>query len=115
MTSVKSLAARFYRLKSGHAPTGGHLKLFGRREDDKCWLCGGGGRTAALRQEHLCRQCGRWRDEQNTRWKAVGKVTGWIAGRCRHVQVSELFSKDKCDQVVMDFLVATEVRKIPPK
>jgi hypothetical protein len=29
MTSVKSLAARFYRLKSGHAPTGVYLKRFG--------------------------------------------------------------------------------------
>jgi hypothetical protein len=37
MTSVKSLAARFYRLKSGHAPTGTYLKLFGHREYDKCW------------------------------------------------------------------------------
>jgi len=31
MTSVKSLAARFYRLKSGHAPTGVYLKRFGHR------------------------------------------------------------------------------------
>jgi hypothetical protein len=37
MTSVKSLAARFYRLKSGHAPTGAYLKRFGHREDDTCW------------------------------------------------------------------------------
>jgi hypothetical protein len=36
MTSVKSLATRFYRLKSGHAPTGTYLKRFGHREDDKC-------------------------------------------------------------------------------
>ncbi|KAF8533028.1 hypothetical protein BDD12DRAFT_900657 [Trichophaea hybrida] len=37
MTSVKSLAARFYRLKCGHAPTETYLKRFGHREDDKCW------------------------------------------------------------------------------
>jgi hypothetical protein len=37
MSSVKSLAARFYRLKSGHAPTGVYLKWFGHGEDDKCW------------------------------------------------------------------------------
>jgi hypothetical protein len=29
MTSVKTLAARFYRLKSGHAPTGVYRKRFG--------------------------------------------------------------------------------------
>jgi ribonuclease HI len=36
MTSMKSLAARFYRLKSGHAPTRVYQKRFGHREDDKC-------------------------------------------------------------------------------
>ena len=48
-------------------------------------------------------------------WKAVGKVTGWKAGRCRHVQISELFSMEECDQAVVDFLAATEVGKFPPK
>jgi len=115
MTSVKSLAARFYRLKSGHVPTGVYLKRFSHREDDKCWWCGGGGRTAAQTREHLFRHCSRWRDQQKTLWKAVGKATGWKAGRCRHVQVSELFSRDECDQAVMDFLAATEVGKFPPK
>jgi len=47
--------------------------------------------------------------------KAVGKATGWKAGRCRHVQISELFSIEECDQAVMDFLAATEVGKFPPK
>jgi hypothetical protein len=37
MTSMKSLAARFYRLQSRHAPTGVYLKRFGHRDDDKCW------------------------------------------------------------------------------
>jgi hypothetical protein len=32
--SVKHLAARFYRLKSGHAPVGTYLKLFRHRDDD---------------------------------------------------------------------------------
>jgi len=115
MTSAKSLATRFYRLKSGHAPTGVYLKRFGHREDDNCWWCGGGGRTAAQTREHLFCHCSRWRDQQKMLWKAVGKATGWKAGRCRHVQVSELFSRDECDQPVMDFLAATEVGKFPPK
>jgi len=34
--SVKSLATRFDRLQSGHAPTGVYLKLFGHRTEDKC-------------------------------------------------------------------------------
>jgi hypothetical protein len=48
-------------------------------------------------------------------WRAVGKVMGWKAGRCRHVQVSELFCMQKCDQAVMDFLAATDVGKFPLK
>jgi len=66
MTTVKSLPARFYRLKSRHAPTGVYLKRFGHREDDKYWRCGGGGRTAAQMREHLFSHCSRWRDQQKT-------------------------------------------------
>jgi hypothetical protein len=50
-----------------------------------------------------------------TLWNPAGKATGWKAGRCRHVQISELFSIEECDQAVMDFLAATEVGKFPPK
>jgi hypothetical protein len=31
------------------------------------------------------------------------------------VQISELFSMETCDQALMGFLVATDVRKFPPK
>jgi hypothetical protein len=112
MTSVKSLAARFYRLKTGHAPTGVYLKRFGHRDDDKCWWCGG---KVSQTREHLFCHCSRWKDQQNSLLKTVGPATGWKAGRCRHVQISELFTIEECDQGVMDFLAATEVRKFPPK
>jgi hypothetical protein len=115
MTSVKALATRFYRLKCGHAPTGVYLKRFGHREDDKCWWCAGGGRTVAQTQEHIFPHCSRWRDQQKTLWKGVGKAMGWKAGRCRHVQISELFSIEESDQAVMDFLAATDVGKFPPR
>jgi len=42
-------------------------------------------------------------------------ATGWKAGRIRHMQIAELFSPDECDQAVVDFLVATEVGKFPPR
>jgi hypothetical protein len=88
MNSVKPLAARFNRLKSGHAPVGTYLKWFGHRDDDKCQWRGGGGRTAAQTREHLFRHCSRRKDQQKTLWKEVRKAKGWRAGRCRHVQVS---------------------------
>jgi len=112
MRNVKSLAARFYRLKSGHAPTGVYLKRFGHRDDDKCWWCGG---TESQTLEHLFLHCSPWRDQQRELWKAVGKATGWKVGRCRHLQISEVFTIGECDQAVMAFLAATEVGKFPPK
>jgi hypothetical protein len=42
-------------------------------------------------------------------------VTGWKAGRCRHVQVSKLLSMEECDQAAVEFLAAIEVGKFPPK
>jgi len=113
MTSVKSLATRFYRLKCRHPPTGVYLKRFGHRQGDKCGWCGGGGRTAAQTWEHLFRHCSWWRDQQKKQWKAVGMATGWKVRRCRHMQISELFSIEECDQAVMDVLAATEVGKFP--
>jgi len=65
-------------------------------------------------REHLLRQCSLWRVHQTELWKAVRKETGWRTGRCRHVQISDLFSLEECDQAVMDFLAATEVGKFPP-
>ena len=73
MTSVKSLAARFYQVKSGHAPTGVYLKRFGHRDDDKCWWCGG---TVSQMREHLFHHCSQWRVHQRELWRAVGKAMG---------------------------------------
>jgi hypothetical protein len=65
--------------------------------------------------EHLCCHCSWGKDHQKELWKAVGKATGWKVGRCQHVQISELFSIEECNQGAMDFLVATEAGKILPK
>jgi len=115
MNSMKPLPARFYRLKSRLAPVGTYLKRFGHQDNNKCRWCGGGGRTVAPTREHLFCHCSQWKDQQKTLWKKVGKATRWRAGRCRPVKVSELLSIEKCDQAVMDFLAATDVRKFPPK
>jgi len=69
----------------------------------------------AQTREHLICHCSRWRDHQKTLWKWVGKATGSRAGRCRHVQLSELLSMEKCDKAVMDFLIAADIGKFPPK
>jgi hypothetical protein len=65
-------------------------------------------------REHLFRHCSQWTQQQKALSKAVGKVMGWKAGRCRHMQVSELFYMEQCDQAVVDFLAAAEVGKFLP-
>jgi len=88
MTSVKALAARFHRLKFGHAPTGVYQKRFGHRDDDKCWWCGG---TVAQTQGHLFRHCSRWKDQrrpsgtQRDRQQAGQRAD---AGMCRSLSFS---------------------------
>jgi len=101
-----------FPLNCGHAHTRVCLKWFSHWMDNKCWWCAG---TAARTRKHLFRHGIQWRDLQKALWIAVGKVMGWKAGRYRHVQVSELFSLEECDEAVMNFLVATEVGKLPPK
>jgi len=114
MHSVKPLPARYYQLMSGHGPVSTYVKRFGHRDYDKCRQGGGGNRTT-LTQEHLFCHCSRWKHQQKTLRKEVGKVTGWGAGRCRHLKVSELLSIAICDQAAIDFLAATDVGKLPPK
>jgi hypothetical protein len=114
MTSIKSVAARFYRLKSKHVPTGVYLERFGYRADGKCWWYGGTPTQTQMR-EQLFRHCSCWRDQQKALWKAVENATGWKAGRCRHMQVCVLFSIEEYNKGVMDFLAVVKVGKFPPK
>ena len=66
-------------------------------------------------REYLFCHYRRWIDHQKTLWKTVGQATGWKAGRCRHMQISELFTIEERDKSLMDYMAATEVRKFPPK
>ena len=69
----------------------------------------------AQSREQLFFHCRRWKDQQKILWKTVGQTTGWKVGRCWHMQISELFTIEECNQAVMDFLAATEVGKFPSK
>jgi len=98
MNSAKSLAARFYRLKCGHTPVGTYLKRFGLLDDDKCWWCGGGGRTVTQTREHLFHHCSQWRDWQKTLWKVWGKLPDGEradAGTCKSPSCSPWRSATK--------------------
>jgi hypothetical protein len=64
MKSQKSIAARFYQLKTGHALMGKFLRRIGKRRDMKCWWCGHEYQT----RDHLFKWCKRWKREQKRLW-----------------------------------------------
>lgn len=66
-------------------------------------------------QEPVCCHCSQWNNQQKVLLRLVGKATGWKLSRCRYVQISELGSIEEYNQVVMEFLTATDIGKIPPK
>jgi len=64
MKSQKSIAARFYQLKTGHALMGKYLMHIEKRRDMKCWWCGHEYQT----RDHLFKWCKRWKREQKQLW-----------------------------------------------
>jgi len=107
MSSKKSLAIRYYPMRCRHAPTAAYLKQFRLQDDGQCWWR----KQASQTREHLFRHCKRWKHEQRKLWKAVGWMTGWKAGTCRHKQISELFSMEICDQAMIDFEASLRPRR----
>jgi len=112
MTSGKALVTTFNCAECGHAPVGTYLMRFGRREEDKCWRSR---RRMLQTWEHLFCHCSRWKVQQPGLWKMLGNAMKWKVDRCRHVQISELFSMEGCDQKVMDFQAPTGIGKFTPK
>jgi len=64
MEAKKTIAARFYQLKSGHALIVKYLLRIGKRRDMKCWWCGHEYQT----RDHLFKWCKRWKREQKRLW-----------------------------------------------
>ena len=64
MEAKKTIAERFYQLKSGHALIAKYQLRIGKRRDMKCWWCGHEYQT----QDHLFKWCTRWKREQKRIW-----------------------------------------------
>jgi len=56
MKAKKTITARFYQLKSGHALIAKYLLQIRKRRDMKCWWCGHEYQT----RDHLFKWCKRW-------------------------------------------------------
>jgi len=106
--STKSLASRFYQLKTGHCRTGQYLHWTGARPTAQCWWC----KCPTQTRDHLLKECPKWKDQQRILWKEVWKETG--RGK-RRWKGHELFADVTCSRAVLDFLSATDVgRLVPP-
>ena len=55
--STKSLASRFYQVKTGHCLTGHYLHWTTNRPTLQCWWC----RNYTQTQEHLLKVCPEWK------------------------------------------------------
>jgi hypothetical protein len=115
MKSQKSIAARFYQLKTGHALMGKYLMRIGKRRDMKCWWCGYEYQT----RDQLFKWCKRWKREQKRLWvdgqegeegyEGVKKV---LRKPKISLPMSFVFAEEKCTRALLDFLYRTDVGRI---
>jgi len=115
MRSQKSIAARFYQLKTGHALMGKYLMRIRKRRDMKCWWCGHEYQT----RDHLFKWCKRWKREQKRLWvdgqegeegyEGVEKV---MKKPKISLPMSLVFAEEKCSRGLLDFLFFTDVGRI---
>ena len=102
----KSVASRFYQLRTGHALVGSYLKKIGKRVSDTCWWCD---RRVKQSLASICfKSCKKWKSQQAILWVDVRKKTKKREGQ---VQISGLFVEEKCSPAVLDFLRSTGVRR----
>jgi hypothetical protein len=84
------------------APTGPYLAEVGQAADDRCWWCSGPSQT----REHLFKHCRRWKDQQATMWRAIGRATG---RKRTNTSMTQLFGDERCTTAILEFLATTEV------
>lgn len=105
----KSVAARYFQLKSGHAVTGVHLLRIGKAHDAHCWWCG------AIEQSvrHLLLKCRRWRRQRDAMLRRLNSTKVSISERSDRADLQTLFRAEAMAEV-LQFLEDTEVgKKIP--
>jgi len=117
MNANKTIAARFYQLKSEHGliVRFKYLMQIGKRRDLKCWWCGHEYQT----RDHLFKWCKRWKQEQKRLWVDGQEGEDGYEGVKKVLKKSKIslpmslvFAEEKCSQALMDFLFHTDVGRI---
>jgi len=111
----KTIVARFYQLKSGHALLAKYLLQIRKRSDMKCWWCGHEYQT----RDHLFKWCKRWKQEQKWLWVDGQEGEDGYEGVEKLLKkpkislpMSLIFAEEKCSQALIDFLSCTDVGRI---
>jgi len=94
--------SRFYRLKTGHCPTGQYLQWTKNRSAAQCWWC----RCQTQMRDHLFKVCPEWTTQQKILWAEIRKESG--RGKDRYT-IRGLLADARCSQAVLDFLSTTGV------
>jgi len=104
--STKSLASRFYQIKTRHCLTGRYLHWTTNRATPQCWC-----RYRTQTRDHLFKERPKWKPQQKILWAEVRKVTGRWKDRWK---VRDLLADGRCSLAVLDFLSTTDVgRRVP--
>lgn len=104
----KSVAARYFQLKSGHAITGAHLLRIGKVQDAECWWCGGSGQTVA----HLLLHCRKWRRQRDSMLRSLHAKEIPVNTRRNVIDLQILFGEEAITDVLR-FIDETEVGTKP--
>ncbi|OJD21378.1 hypothetical protein ACJ73_07283, partial [Blastomyces percursus] len=101
----KTIARRYYQLKTGHAAIGAHLYRINARESPQSLACGAPRETT----RHALIECRHWRRQREHLYKLLGEQ-GVIAPTDRE-ETSEvrLLQDDKAALPLLRFLESTEI------
>jgi len=105
--STKSLAARYYQLKTGHGRTGQYLHWAKARPTAQRWWC----RCPSETRHHHFKVWTEWKMQQMILWAEVLKETKRWKSRWT---VRDLLADGRCGQAVLDLLSTTDVGRLAP-
>lgn len=102
--SLKSLASRYYQLKTNHAYTNDFQYRIGKSETSKCNYC-----MRSFRQtvRHLMLDCRKWRREREMMWRHIRSDGSLI--RRDQVKIKELFGDTKSTKAILHFIKETGI------
>ncbi|POS82121.1 hypothetical protein EPUL_006259, partial [Erysiphe pulchra] len=102
----KTLAGRYYQLKSGHAFTAEFLHKIGKSISKRCSHCS---HAASQTVRHLILECRNWRRDLDIMWAEIRKARSET--RWRGAILRDVFADPKATAAILEFLNKTGIGK----